>query len=157
MLVQLQYSAKRFKVFDCNVFGVDIKPYESEVFEKISDLSDLDSRLSDADVVVLTLPLTNETKHLFNANRFERMKTGAVLVNIARGEIVDENALINALKDKLFGAVLDVFEEEPLDGNSTLWQKSNVILTPHNSFIGEGNNERLVISILNNLHYFEEQ
>ena len=143
--------AKRFKAFDCNAFGVDIKPYQSEVFEKISGLSDLDSRLSDADVVVLTLPLTNETKHLFNANRFERMKTGAVLVNIARGAIVDENALINALEDKLFGAVLDVFEEEPLDTDSEMWDKENVILTPHNSFVGDGNNKRLFDVIVNNL------
>ncbi|MBR1677273.1 MAG: hydroxyacid dehydrogenase [Clostridia bacterium] len=143
--------AKRFKAFDCNVIGVDIKPYLSEVFEKISDLSDLDNQLSDADVVVLTLPLTNETKHLFNANRFERMKTGAVLVNIARGAVVDEKALLTSLDNKLLGAVIDVFEEEPLDTDSELWGKENVILTPHNSFVGDGNNKRLFNVIVNDL------
>lgn len=143
--------AKRFKAFDCNVIGVDIKPYESEVFEKISGLSDLDIRLSESDIVVLTMPLTYETRRLFNANRFERMKTGAVLVNIARGAIVDENALINALEDKLFGAVLDVFEEEPLSEKSLLWDKENVILTPHNSFVGDGNMDRLSKLIFDNL------
>lgn len=143
--------AKRFKAFDCNVIGVDIKPYESDVFEKISDLSCLDNQLSIADVVVLTLPLTDATKHLFNGKRFEKMKIGAVLVNIARGAIIDENALINALDDKLFGAVIDVFEEEPLDIDSELWGKENAIISPHISFCSDSTSNRLNQLILENL------
>lgn len=143
--------AKRFKAFECNVIGVDIKPYESDVFEKISDLSCLDNQLSEADIVVLTLPLTDETRRLFDAERFEKMKTGAVLVNIARGAVVDENALLTALDNKLLGAVIDVFEEEPLSERSLLWGKENVILTPHNSFVGDGNMDRLSKLIFNNL------
>ena len=143
--------AKRFKAFDCKVLGVDLYPYENEYFSEMAGLDCLDEKLSQADVVVLTLPLTNETTGLFDAVRFKKMKNGAVLVNISRGAVVDEKALINALDNTLYGAVLDVFEEEPLNENSPLWQKENVIITPHNSFIGEGNDSRLYNLIRNNL------
>lgn len=143
--------AKRFKAFDCKVSGIDLFPYESEYFSAMSELNGLDEKLSQADIVVLTLPLTEETKGLFDAERFEQMKDGAVFVNIARGAIVDERALLNALDKKLFGAVLDVFEEEPLSRNSALWEKENVIITPHNSFVGEGNKTRLFNVVCRNL------
>ena len=79
------------------------------------------------------------------------MKEGAVFVNIARGAIVEETALLKALDEKLSGAVLDVFEEEPLAINSPLWKKENVIITPHNSFVGDGNVQRLSALIFKNL------
>lgn len=143
--------AKRFLAFECNVIGVDIKPYESEVFEKIGALPDLNNHISRADIVVLTLPLTDETRHMFDERRFDNMKSGAVLVNIARGAIVEEKALLNALENKLLGAVIDVFEEEPLSSDSPLWNMGNVIITPHNSFVGDGNNIRLSELIIHNL------
>ena len=143
--------AKRFKAFGCNVVGVDLYSRQDDAYEKIYSLNDLDNCLENADAVVLTLPLTNETKHIMNANRFKVMKNGSVLVNIARGQVVDEQALLEALDDKLLGAVLDVFEEEPLCAKSPLWQKENAIITPHNSFVGDGNNGRLFNVILENL------
>lgn len=143
--------AKRFAAFGAEVSGVDIAPYDSTLFEKIYPLSDLDCRLLSADIVVLTLPLTEETKHLLNKCRFDKMKEGAVLVNISRGATVDAEALIEALKTNLGGAVLDVFETEPLEENSPLWDMGNVIITPHNSFVGEGNNQRLFDLALKNL------
>ena len=143
--------AKRFKAFGCNVVGVDLYSRQDDAYEKIYSLNDLDNCLENADAVVLTLPLTNETKHIMNANRFKVMKNGSVLVNIARGQVVDEQALLEALDDKLLGAVLDVFEEEPLCAKSPLWQKENSIITPHNSFVGDGNNGRLFNVILENL------
>ncbi len=143
--------AKRFKGFGCHIVGVDIKPYQSELYEKMVTLDELDEVLLYADVTVLTLPLTKETRHLMNENRFSAMKAGAVLVNISRGEIVDTNALIAALDMRLGGAVLDVFEGEPLDENSPLWDIDNVIITPHNSFVGEGNRKRLSEIIFSNL------
>ena len=80
------------------------------------------------------------------------MKSGSVLVNISRGAIVDTKALVERLiGGGLLGAVLDVFEEEPLDTDSRLWNMENVILTPHNSFVGEGNAERLNKVIYDNL------
>ena len=79
------------------------------------------------------------------------MKNGSVLVNIARGGIIDEKALRNALRTRLLGAVLDVFEKEPLDYGNEIWDEENVILTPHNSFVGEGNENRLWKVIKENL------
>ncbi|MBR2021698.1 MAG: hypothetical protein IJ939_04605, partial [Clostridia bacterium] len=122
-----------------------------EFYSEMVSLEVLDKVLGKSDVVVLTLPLTTDTRNLFDEKMFEKMKKGAVLVNIARGAIVSEAALINALKDKLFGAVLDVFEQEPLSDESPLWSMDNVILTPHNSFVGEGNSERLFNVIYENL------
>ena len=143
--------AKRFKAFGCKVVGVDLYPRVDANYEEILPLSLLDNALKVADVVVLTLPLTDETKHMMNEERFSKMKDGSVLVNIARGAVIEENALINALDNKLLGAVLDVFEVEPLSENSPLWQKENAIITPHNSFVGDGNIERLNKVIFDNL------
>lgn len=143
--------AKRFGAFGCSVYGVDLYPRKDESYLEMYGLDKLDMAIANADVVVLTLPLTEETKHLFNKERFEKMKSGAVLVNITRGSVVDTSALIDALNSKLGGAVLDVFEEEPLNENSPLWDLENVIITPHNSFVGEGNKERLWEVIVKNL------
>ena len=85
-----------------------------------------------------------------NEERFSLLKDGATLVNIARGAIIDTEALINNI-DRLTGAVLDVFEEEPLSTDSPLWKKQNILLTPHNSFVGEGNGKRLKVIIGKNL------
>lgn len=143
--------AKRFKAFGCAVTGVDLFVRQDENYQAILPLELLDCVLEKSDIVVLTLPLTEETKHLMNADRFAKMKQGSVLVNIARGAVAQTEALIAALNDKLSGAVLDVFEEEPLSDDSPLWDMENVILTPHNSFIGDGNAVRLDRMILKNL------
>lgn len=143
--------AKRFKSFDCTITGVDLYPREDSLYSGMLPLEQLDSALKQADIVVLTLPLTEQTKHLINDSRLSLLKDGAVLVNIARGAIVDTEALIKNIY-RLGGAVLDVFEDEPLDENSPLWDKENIALTPHNSFVGEGNGERLRMENFNNLN-----
>lgn len=142
--------AKRFKAFECKVYGVDLYPKEDDNFDKIFHLNELEIILPQSDVVVLTLPLTEKTKYLINEYRLGLLKRDAILVNIARGKIVDTEALIARLPD-LGGAVLDVFEEEPLSSDSLLWRVENVIITPHNSFIGEGNRNRLQKLILHNM------
>ena len=134
--------AKRFKAFDCTITGVDLYPREDSLYNEMLPLDKLDEALSQTDVVVLTLPITEQTRHLIDESKLSFMKDGATLVNIARGAIIDTNALQNHI-DRFTGAVLDVFEEEPLNENSTLWSKQNIILTPHNSFVGEENGERL--------------
>lgn len=142
--------AKRFSAFGCHVVGIDLYPREDEYYQEILHLKMLDDVLSQMDIIVLTLPLTEETHYLMNDGRFKQLKEGAVLVNIARGAVVDTEALIKNL-DKLGGAVLDVFEEEPLSGDSELWDREDVILTPHNSFVGENNQKRLLEVIMENL------
>ena len=147
--------AKRFQAFGCKVIGVDLFPRVDNWYEKIYSLTEIESCLVQADVVVLTLPLTEETRGMMNEERFNAMKDGSVLVNIARGAIVEEGALVKALESKLLGAVLDVFEEEPLSAGNPLWEKENVIITPHNSFVGDGNAERLKVMCFKNLNKME--
>lgn len=142
--------AKLFRAFGCTVVGVNRTVRENEAFDRIVPLSEIDCVLPEVDVVVLTVALTEETRHLMNADRLKLLKGSAVIVNIARGGIIDTNALIDCLPN-LGGAVLDVFEEEPLDEKSPLWDMKNVLITPHNSFVGEGNKERLNSGILLNL------
>ena len=98
-----------------------------------------------------------DTRGLIGADRLARLKRDAVLVNIARGPIIDEAALTEALcSGSLSGAVLDVFETEPLTETSPLWDMQNVILTPHNSFAGEGNGERMQTLFFQNLSSAKE-
>jgi phosphoglycerate dehydrogenase-like enzyme len=88
--------------------------------------------LCTADFVVLTVPLTKETHHMIGAKEFDCMKKSTILINVARGGVIDEKALINALlQKKIAGAGLDVFEDEPLSPKSKLWDLENVIITPH--------------------------
>lgn len=144
--------AKRFKAFGCNVVGVDIVTRKDENYGKIELIDNIDEVLAYSDIVVLTVPLTERTFHIMNKDRFEKMKKESVLVNIARGAVVDTAALIEALDNKkLVGAILDVFEEEPLDEKNRLWSMKNVIVTPHNSFVGDGNGERLSNVIIDSL------
>ena len=93
----------------------------------------------------MSLPLTDETRGLIDERRLSLIK--GILVNISRGALVDRRAL-----EKWEGAaVLDVFEEEPLPPESPLWEKENMIITPHNSFVGDGNAERLKALIMGNM------
>ena len=103
-----------------------------------------------ADIIILTIALTEETRHLIDRNILQLLKKTAILVNLARGAIVDTEALVEILPN-IKGAVLDVFEEEPLSEESVLWESENVIITPHNSFIGDGNSDRLKNLILKNI------
>lgn len=143
--------AKRFRAFGCQVIGVNRTLRDDQYYDQMLEMGELEFVIPKADILVLTVPLVEETKFLMNDRTFSLMREGAVLVNVARGAVVNEEALVRALQDKLGGAVLDVFEEEPLGENSPLWDMEHVILTPHNSFVGEGNAERLADVILGNL------
>jgi len=86
----------------------------------------------EADVVMLATNLSDATYHLFGANEFRRMKKDAIIINMARGSVIDEVALVEALREgEIAGAGLDVVETEPLPKDSPLWDMSNVLLTPH--------------------------
>lgn len=143
--------ARRFSAFGCHVTGVAHTTREQPFFDHIDTMDRLAELLPRADILVLALPLTDETRHLFNDAMFERMKKGSVLVNLARGSIVDTDALVRCLDTTLSGAVIDVFETEPLPDDSPLWDIPNLILTPHNSFVGEHNHGRMMELVLRNL------
>lgn len=142
--------AKRFRAFGCSVVGVNRTVRKNEAFDKIVPFSEIDTVLREVDVAIMTVALTEETNHLMNADRLKLLKSSAILVNIARGGIIDTNALIDCLPN-IGGAVLDVFEEEPLDANSPLWDSENTVITPHNSFAGERNKERLSTLVITNI------
>lgn len=137
--------AKRFKAFDCRVTGIDIQTVQDPNYDEVIPLDDLDGILPDADIVILTLPLTPETRGLISADRLDKIH--GILVNISRGGIIDQKAL-----EQWNGtSILDVFEEEPLSEDSPLWEKEKTVITPHNCFVGDGNAKRLSSKILKNL------
>lgn len=143
--------AKRLKSFGVNVISVDTKKIESEYVDESLLIDQIDHALKKSDIVILSLPLTDETKHLISKDKIDVIKDNAVLINVARGGIINESALIDALNEgKFLGVALDVFEDEPL-GESPLWNFNNVIITPHNSFVSDLINQRLYSLIYNNL------
>lgn len=124
--------AKRAVAMEMNVMAYD--PYISDHQAKTLgvELAEIDDILAAADFVTLHLPLTAETRNLFNADRLSKMKAGARLVNCARGGLIDETALSEALKSgKIAGAAIDVFGKEPVEANNPLLTSDNVVLTPH--------------------------
>lgn len=104
----------------------------NEPVEQILDAGELDLLLRECDVVVITAALNTSTRHLIGARELQMLQRDAVLVNIARGAILDEQALVRALEEGWFGgAILDVTATEPLPANSPLWDAPNLLLTPH--------------------------
>jgi phosphoglycerate dehydrogenase-like enzyme len=99
----------------------------------------LDGELAEADVLVLAAPLTADTSELLTRARLERLPRGAIVVNVARGALLDETALADLLEQgRLRGAVLDVFREEPLASSSRLWHLPNALVAPHVSPVSPG-------------------
>jgi phosphoglycerate dehydrogenase-like enzyme len=117
----------------------------------------LDDLLAQSDVVVIAAPHTPETKRLIGRAQIDRMKPGALLVNVARGKLVDDDALIEALRaGRVGGAALDVFSHEPLDPSSPYWDLPNVIVTPHTSGAMHDYWTPLVALFAENLRRFEK-
>ena len=148
--------AKRFGAMGCEVIGVDLLTDDRDHFRKIYHTDEIENAISGADAVIVTLPLTEQTKGLADERFFSLLKDGCVLVNIARGGILCTDALVHALRKRELFAVLDVFEEEPLDRNSPLWEMENVLITPHNSFVSDKTADRLSALILKNLEEYGE-
>ena len=117
--------------------------------------SQLDALLAQSDYIVLAAPVTSGTRGLINAARFGKMKPEACLINVGRGPLVDEGALIDALREKrIGGAALDVFEEEPLPADSPLWDLENLLITPHTAGLTEKLWERHYQLISENLRRY---
>ena len=122
------------KHFGMKVWGYKRSYEEVPEVDRIFAGANFGEFLSNPDYLVITLPSTPDTLHLIDYDTIKAMKNSAVLINVGRGSVVSESALVRALQEQLIrGAVLDVFEEEPLPEESPLWALPNVLITPHNS------------------------
>ena len=134
--------AKRLKAFGCRVTGVNRTVRVLPDFDEVLPLDKLPDAATVCDILICCIALTPETRGIVSKEVFDFLPAGAIFVNIARGALADEAALAKWLQNG-GRAVLDVFEEEPLPETSPLWDMENVVLTPHNSFVGDGNRARL--------------
>jgi D-3-phosphoglycerate dehydrogenase len=144
---------RRARAFGMEVYGTDIVDIDHVfITESGIQMTDLSSLLSESDFVSVNCDLNPASHHLMNSDTFALMKPSAILINTARGPIVDEKALVAALQTgQLGGAALDVFEYEPLPGDSPLLKMDNVMLAPHNSNSSPVAWERIHWSTIKNL------
>jgi len=127
-----QGIAKRLQAFDMKVWGVNTTGKPLPQFDQVGTLADLKPILEEADFVVVTLPHTPQTEGLLGEEAFGWMKPTSFLINIARGPVVVERALLRALNQRqIGGAVLDVFDQEPLQEDHPFWEMDNLLITPH--------------------------
>ena len=134
--------AKRLKAFGCRITGVNRTVRVLPDFDEVLPLDKLPDAAAVCDILICCIALTPETHGIVGKEIFDHLTADAIFVNAARGALADEAALTAWLQSGGH-AVLDVFEEEPLPEPSPLWDMENVILTPHNSFVGDGNRARL--------------
>ncbi|MGG3641121.1 D-2-hydroxyacid dehydrogenase [Bacillus gobiensis] len=141
-------TAKIAKAFSMTVLGVRNSNKPEEYVDEMYTTDELHSVLPRCDYVVVTLPLTADTHHLFSYEQFKQMKPSAFFINIGRGELANEKELIQALQDQqIAGAGLDVFSTEPLEENNPLWDMANVIITPHTAGLTEFYEKRVIEDI----------
>ncbi len=147
--------AKRLKAFDVSVAAVDLVKPLSHYYDAYYHIDNIEDIIKKSDIVIITLPLTELTKNLFDRELLFSMKPNSIIINMSRGGIIDEKCLVQCLKTKkIKAAALDVFENEPLDSQSELWNIDNLYISPHNSFVSPKNIERLFSVIYNNLKEF---
>ncbi len=137
--------ARLAKALGMKVIGVRRSPRKADdPVDEMHTPDQIDQLLPRADWLMLCSPLTAQTRKLMSAQRLALLPKGAYVLNVSRGEVVDEAAMIDALNSgHLAGAYLDVFEQEPLPTESPLWDMTNVIITPHNSTSSDGNERRV--------------
>ena len=145
--------ARRAAAFGMHCQAIDRDPVPaSDEVAAVGRPGDLPALLATSDVVAICVPLTRETRCMFDATAFARMKASAFLVNVTRGEVMDETALVDALQHgRLRGAALDVAPREPLPPDSALWQLSNVVMTPHTAGASQYRAARTIERFIENL------
>lgn len=125
-------TAKKLRAFEANVQAYDVYPNEKEAEKLNVELVSFEQILKSSDIISLHIPATTENRFLFSSKIFKEMKRGALLINTARGALVNLEDLVEAINEGyLGGAALDAFEEEPLPANSPVFRCPNLILTPH--------------------------
>jgi D-3-phosphoglycerate dehydrogenase len=141
--------------FNTNVISTTAHPSSEKARKLGVTFVDFGTLLSESDILTLHLPLTPETEHMIGASELEKMKSTAILINTARGKIIDEKALADALRTKkIGGAGLDVFEKEPLPLDSPLRDLDNVVLTPHIAFLSEESIDECTYICVENVEVF---
>lgn len=144
--------ARRAKGFDMKVIYYDAKRNEKAEEELGVEYRDLHTLLQEADIVTIHTPLTKETHHMIGEKELSLMKPTAILVNTARGPIVDQKALYKVLKERrIFGAGLDVYEKEPIDKDDPLLELDNVVLLPHIGSASVATRGKMAIMAVENL------
>lgn len=152
-----QQVAKRLKGFDVEVLYHSRTRVASEIEDRLqARYVDFDTLVANSDILSLHAPLSEQTYHRFNADTFAKMKRGAILINTARGELIDEPALIQALQQgQLSGAGLDTFEAEPPRADNPLFQMDQVVVTPHAAGGVYDNLPNLVGHMFRNIELFQ--
>jgi phosphoglycerate dehydrogenase-like enzyme len=143
--------ARRLSLLGARCTGIRRRPQRGvpEGFDAIYGVDALDSMLSGADILIVAAPATSETRGLVTAERLDHLPHGAIVVNVARGSLLDERALAERLRvGRLSGAVLDVFAREPLPADSDLWNAPRLLLTPHVSATSPGGYWRRELALL---------
>lgn len=136
-------TAKRLKPFGVKLLGMNTDGKDAEYFDETYKFTDIKKAVSKVDILVIAASYTEDTHHLVDQSVLSNMKDDSYIVNIARGSIIDEKALIDSLNSgKIKKAALDVFEEEALPETSPLWDMDNVYLSPHNSWASEMDRQR---------------
>lgn len=131
--------------------GAGSQPFTDEVHTA----GDLTTMIDQADALVIALPETPQTRGLVDGEVIGRMRPGCIVVNVGRGSVVDEDALVEALRQgRIAGAVLDVFAEEPLPPSSSLWELPNVLVSPHSAALSPHEDERIVELLRDNLRRY---
>ncbi len=149
--------AARLLPFGVTTFYYDVNPLPPEQEEALgATYLELDVLLPECDVITLHMPLTPETRGMFNKARLQRMKYGAFLINTARAELVDTDALVEALQGHLGGAAIDVFHPEPPPPDHPLLKLPNVILTPHGAGVTQEAQQRIAQGVIQNMLRFLE-
>lgn len=154
-----QGIARLAKGFGMRVIGLKRDPgKEVEVKpDVLLGKESLDTLLKESDIVVIIVPLTKETYNLIGARELNLMKPTSILINVARGKVVDESALIKALRERrILSAGLDVFETEPLPPDSELWDLDNVVITPHIAGLNPYYTDRLLEIFIKNLQTYPD-
>lgn len=147
-----QAVARRMQAMGLTVLGVRARPQDTPHCDEVHGMDALPRLWGRADLVVACVPLLDSTRGLIDGAAFAAMKPGAVLVDVSRGGVTDEAALIAALRQgAIRGAALDVFATEPLPADSPLWAMENTILTPHCSSVDAGWSARSVRMFADNL------
>lgn len=142
------------KALRMRVVGVNTSGHgSSDAVDEYATAEQLPELATRADALVITLPATTATKGMVNTDVLSALPLGAIVVNVGRGSVIDESALVDRLRaGHLAGAALDVTEQEPLPQTSALWQLPNVILSPHTAALSPHENERIVALFIDNVH-----